>query len=53
MDNNVRITGVDISIGDLVGLFIKMAIAAVPAAILIFFMGAVIGGLGALMIAAA
>jgi hypothetical protein len=42
-NENVRLTGIDISLRDLVVLFVKVAIAAIPAMILITLVYMVIG----------
>ena len=52
-----RITGVDIGIGDLIVLMIKIAIASIPATIIIMIvfgiLGAIFGGIFAALIGAA
>lgn len=41
----IILTGIDLPFGDLVMLFVKMGLAAIPAAILLTIIGAVIFGL--------
>ena len=54
MDNErtrVVVTGIDIPVGDLIMTFIKVAIAAIPAAIIVIAAGAVVSvALTAMMI---
>ncbi len=55
-ENRAVVSGVDIPFGDLVGLLIKLALASIPAAIILSMIGfivglvltAVFGGLGLL-----
>jgi hypothetical protein len=50
LTTKVRITGIDISVGDLIGLILKFAIASIPAAIVLaLLLGIISAMLGALV----